>query len=101
MLHNDFCHILTLRVHLILNHQPNGGNSSTIQKLLMLMKSNFLKLLTLLFASSLMAQTGHILQGIGAKNLSMGGAATGNPIDISGAIPYLLPLYPDALKQLL
>ena len=86
MLHNDFCHILTLRVHLILNHQPNGGNASTIQKLLMLMRSNFLKLLTLLFASSLMAQTGHILQGIGAKNLSMGGAATGNPIDISGAI---------------
>lgn len=50
------------------------------------MRSNFLRLLTLLFASSLMAQTGHVLQGIGAKNLSMGGAATGNPIDISGAI---------------
>ncbi|NVJ88752.1 MAG: outer membrane protein transport protein [Flavobacteriaceae bacterium] len=50
------------------------------------MKSIILRLFALLFASSLMAQTGHILQGIGAKNLSMGGAATGNPIDISGAI---------------
>ncbi len=34
----------------------------------------------------LMAQSGHLLPGLGAKNLSMGGAATGQPIDISGAL---------------
>lgn len=51
-----------------------------------LMKSTLLKLITLFFVSAMMAQTGHVLQGIGAKNLSMGGAATGNALDISGAI---------------
>ena len=34
----------------------------------------------------LFAQAGHIMQGVGAVNMSMGGAATGNPLDISGAI---------------
>ena len=51
-----------------------------------LMKTAILKLVALLFVSTLFAQTGHVMQGIGAKNLSMGGAATGNAIDISGAI---------------
>ncbi|MCU0394733.1 MAG: outer membrane protein transport protein [Chitinophagaceae bacterium] len=32
------------------------------------------------------AQVGHIMQGIGAVNTSMGGAATGQAIDLSGAI---------------
>ena len=32
------------------------------------------------------AQVGHIMQGIGAHNMSMGGAATGNPLDINGAL---------------
>ena len=32
------------------------------------------------------AQAGHIMQGIGAVNMSMGGAATGNPLDINGAL---------------
>ncbi len=32
------------------------------------------------------SQAGHIMQGIGAVNMSMGGAATAQPIDISGAI---------------
>ena len=32
------------------------------------------------------AQAGHIMQGIGANNMSMGGAATGQPIDINGAL---------------
>ncbi len=32
------------------------------------------------------AQTGHIMQGIGAVNTSMGGAATGQPLDINGAL---------------
>ncbi|MFZ4059247.1 MAG: OmpP1/FadL family transporter [Ferruginibacter sp.] len=34
------------------------------------------------------AQTGHIMQGIGATNMSMGGAATAQPIDISGALQW-------------
>lgn len=34
----------------------------------------------------LSAQTGHIMQGIGANNMSMGGAATGQPLDINGAL---------------
>ncbi len=33
-------------------------------------------------------QTGHILQGIGAVNTSMGGASTAQPIDISGALQW-------------
>ncbi len=32
------------------------------------------------------AQTGHIMQGVGAVNMSMGGAATGQPTDINGAL---------------
>jgi len=36
----------------------------------------------------LFAQTGHIMQGIGAKNMSMGGAATAQPIDINGALQW-------------
>ncbi len=34
----------------------------------------------------LSAQTGHIMQGIGAQNMSMGGAATGQALDINGAL---------------
>lgn len=33
-----------------------------------------------------LAQTGHIMQGIGAANMSMGGAATAQPLDINGAL---------------
>ncbi|HZX59632.1 MAG TPA: outer membrane protein transport protein, partial [Mucilaginibacter sp.] len=36
----------------------------------------------------LFAQTGHIMQGIGATNMSMGGAATAQPLDISGALQW-------------
>ena len=32
------------------------------------------------------AQVGHIMQGIGAHNMSMGGAATGQPLEISGTL---------------
>ncbi len=35
-----------------------------------------------------MAQTGHLMQGVGAVNMSMGGAATGQPLDISGAMQW-------------
>lgn len=34
------------------------------------------------------AQTGHIMQGIGAVNMSMGGAATAQPLDINGALQW-------------
>jgi len=36
----------------------------------------------------LFAQAGHIMQGIGATNMSMGGAATAQPIDINGALQW-------------
>lgn len=36
----------------------------------------------------LLAQAGHIMQGIGASNMSMGGAATAQPIDINGALQW-------------
>jgi long-chain fatty acid transport protein len=32
------------------------------------------------------AQTGHIMQGVGATNMSMGGAATAQPLDINGSL---------------
>lgn len=34
----------------------------------------------------LLSQAGHIMQGIGATNMSMGGAATAQPTDINGAL---------------
>ncbi len=36
----------------------------------------------------LFSQAGHIMQGIGATNMSMGGAATAQPIDINGALQW-------------
>jgi long-chain fatty acid transport protein len=39
-----------------------------------------------LFPVFIFAQVGHIMQGIGAHNMSMGGAATGQPLDINGAL---------------
>ena len=50
------------------------------------MKTNFLKLFILLFSTALYAQVGHIMQGVGSVNMSMGGAATAQPLDISGAL---------------
>jgi len=48
---------------------------------------NYLVLLCLLLIASLsFAQTGHIMQGVGATNMSMGGAATAQPVDINGAL---------------
>ena len=42
-----------------------------------------------LFAfSGLQAQVGHILQGIGTVNYTMGGAATAQPVSISGALQW-------------
>ena len=53
-----------------------------------IMKSTILKILYLVFSVSAMAQTGHILQGTGSVNMSMGGASTAQPIDIAGALQW-------------
>ncbi len=50
------------------------------------MKTNFLKLFVMLFSTALFSQAGHIMQGVGSVNMSMGGAATAQPLDISGAL---------------
>ncbi len=46
----------------------------------------FFCMLTTAVTLGLSAQVGHIMQGVGAVNMSMGGAATGQPLDISGAL---------------
>ncbi|MCV6628653.1 MAG: outer membrane protein transport protein [Flavobacteriaceae bacterium] len=52
------------------------------------MKTRILSFLFSLTASFLFAQSGHIMQGVGAVNMSMGGAATGHSLDISSAIQW-------------
>ena len=44
--------------------------------------------LFLFFSTLAFSQAGHIMQGVGAVNMSMGGAATGQPLDISGALQW-------------
>ncbi|MFN8243078.1 MAG: outer membrane protein transport protein [Ferruginibacter sp.] len=36
----------------------------------------------------ILAQAGHIMHGVGATNISMGGAATAQPLDINGALQW-------------
>jgi len=52
------------------------------------MKTTILRSLFLLFSVSVLSQAGHIMQGVGAVNMSMGGAATAQPLDISGALQW-------------
>lgn len=52
----------------------------------MIMKKIFLILGLGFLPLALLAQAGHIMQGIGATNMSMGGAATAQPLDINGAL---------------
>ncbi|MEL0456875.1 outer membrane protein transport protein [Flavobacteriaceae bacterium SZ-1-7] len=52
------------------------------------MNSFIPKFLFLLFSISSLAQSGHIMQGVGSVNMSMGGAATAQPLDISGALQW-------------
>ncbi len=52
------------------------------------MRPILLKFLYLLFSVSALSQTGHIMQGVGSVNMSMGSAATGRPLDISGALQW-------------
>ncbi len=50
------------------------------------MRNFFLHFWVLLFSAAAFSQAGHIMQGVGAINMSMGGASTGQPLDISGAL---------------
>ena len=52
------------------------------------MKKINLQIFLLLFSSAAFSQAGHIMQGVGAVNMSMGGASTGQPLDISGALQW-------------
>ena len=45
-------------------------------------------IIVLCFTSVLFGQTGHLMQGVGAVNMSMGGASTAQPIDINGAMQW-------------
>ena len=51
------------------------------------MKTKLL-LMFVLVSGMTFAQSGHLMQGIGAVNMSMGGAATGKAMDISGALQW-------------
>jgi len=50
------------------------------------MKKQFLTIIGIIIGLVSFAQSGHIMQGVGAVNMSMGGAATAQPLDINGAI---------------
>lgn len=49
---------------------------------------NVLKFVAVLFTTATFAQAGHIMQGVGAVNMSMGGASTAQPLNISGALQW-------------
>lgn len=44
--------------------------------------------LSVLLTTSAFSQAGHVMQGIGSVNMSMGGASTAQPLDISGALQW-------------
>jgi long-chain fatty acid transport protein len=50
------------------------------------MKKFVFSLLGFCLYLSIYAQTGHVMQGVGSVNMSMGGAATAQPLDISGSM---------------
>jgi len=52
------------------------------------MKNYFLTLGIFLSSFAIFAQAGHIMQGVGSVNMSMGGASTAQPLDISGAMQW-------------
>ena len=68
-----------------------------------IMRKIILTLSCTLFSIFTFAQSGHILQGVGAVNMSMGGAATGQPLDISGAMqwnPASISVFDDNILKL-
>ncbi|NNC62887.1 MAG: hydrocarbon degradation protein [Eudoraea sp.] len=52
------------------------------------MKNYLLTFAFSILASAAFSQAGHVMQGVGSVNMSMGGAATGQPLDISGALQW-------------
>ncbi|WP_338357942.1 OmpP1/FadL family transporter [Yeosuana marina] len=67
------------------------------------MKSFYLQVIFLSFSAMMFSQAGHIMQGVGAVNMSMGGAATAQPLDISGAMqwnPATLSVFDDKILKL-
>ena len=52
------------------------------------MKNYFLTICLIFSSAVIFAQAGHIMQGVGAVNMSMGGAATAQPLSIEGAIQW-------------
>ncbi|MFO8001070.1 MAG: outer membrane protein transport protein [Marinilabilia sp.] len=52
------------------------------------MKKLILFLAFTCFTTVAYSQVGHVMQGVGAFNMSMGGASTGQPLDISGALQW-------------
>ncbi|MBO0342557.1 MAG: outer membrane protein transport protein [Bacteroidota bacterium] len=50
------------------------------------MKNILFTLGALFMTTVTFSQAGHIMQGVGSVNMSMGGAATAQPVDISGAL---------------
>ncbi len=59
-----------------------------INQKIKIMINKLSKLVFLLMTSVAFAQTGHLMHGVGAVNMSMGGAATAQPLDISGAMQW-------------
>lgn len=67
------------------------------------MKSFIIKVFFLSFSVMAFSQAGHIMQGVGAVNMSMGGASTAQPLDISGAMqwnPATLSTFNDKIFKL-
>ncbi|MEZ4875311.1 MAG: outer membrane protein transport protein [Flavobacteriaceae bacterium] len=52
------------------------------------MKNYIVKCYLFFFTMAAFSQAGHIMQGVGSVNMSMGGAATAQPLDISGALQW-------------
>jgi len=52
------------------------------------MKVKIFTIALVMLSSFAFAQSGHLMQGIGAVNMSMGGASTAQPLDISGALQW-------------
>ncbi len=52
------------------------------------MRNYFLAICFLFASVTVFAQAGHVMQGVGAVNMSMGGAATAQPLDINGAMQW-------------
>lgn len=67
------------------------------------MKNLFFLMCAYLCTTAMFSQAGHIMQGVGSVNMSMGGAATAQPLDISGALhwnPATISTFDDTILKL-